>query len=65
VSFRLGPVALSFVGVSGTEDRERIKVLVDRWGEEWTAQWLYERRVSKDWIQFFQKEASRYEAIAS
>jgi type IV secretory pathway VirB4 component len=65
VSFRLGPVALSFVGVSGTEDRERIKVLADRWGEEWTAQWLFERRVSQEWIQFFQKEASRYEAIAS
>jgi type IV secretion/conjugal transfer VirB4 family ATPase len=65
ISFRLGPVALSFLGAAGPEDRTRIKDLGERFGEEWVAQWLLERRVSKDWVQFYQRGVSKYEALAS
>jgi len=41
----LGPVALSFVGVSGKEDLKRIRVLKSNHGEDWPVRWLESRGV--------------------
>jgi type IV secretion/conjugal transfer VirB4 family ATPase len=65
ISFRLGPVALSFLGVSSPRDRARINALEKDHGEGWVAAWLSERHVSKEWIAYF-KGGSRYaEEMAS
>jgi len=39
----LGPVALSFIGASGKEDLTTIMQLVDFFGDDWPAEWLYQR----------------------
>ncbi|NMN69845.1 conjugal transfer protein TrbE [Rhizobium sp. 57MFTsu3.2] len=41
----LGPVALSFVGVSGKEDLKRIRILKSNHGEDWPVRWLESRGV--------------------
>ena len=41
----LGPIALSFVGVSGKEDLKRIRVLKSNHGEDWPVRWLESRGV--------------------
>jgi type IV secretion system protein VirB4 len=41
----LGPMALSFVGVSGKEEVAKVKQLVGTHEEEWTSLWLEERGV--------------------
>ena len=41
----LGPIALSFVGVSDKEQLSRIRELAARYGDEWPYQWLKERNV--------------------
>lgn len=41
----LGPVALSFVGVSGKEDLKRIRALKSEHGREWPIHWLESRGV--------------------
>ena len=47
-SLGLGPVALSFVGASGSEDLARVRELKEKYGREWPVQWLRERELS-DW----------------
>ena len=47
-SLGLGPVALSFVGASGSEDLARVRELKEKFGREWPVQWLRERELS-DW----------------
>ncbi len=39
----LGPVALSFLGASGKEDLTTVRQLVDLYGDDWPAEWLYQR----------------------
>ncbi len=53
ISFRLGPVALAFLGASGQRDRARIDALAQEHGPEWIAVWMKERRVTKEWIDFY------------
>lgn len=36
----LGPIALSFVGAANKEDLKQINDLIERYGEEWPAEWL-------------------------
>ena len=47
-SLGLGPVALSFVGASGSEDLARVRELKEKYGRDWPVQWLRERELS-DW----------------
>jgi type IV secretion system protein VirB4 len=54
ISFRLGPVALAFLGVSGQRDRARIDALAEEYGEGWIAAWMKERKVEQGWIDYFE-----------
>ena len=39
----LGPVALSFIGAGGKEDLTAMRRLMDHFGDDWPAEWLWER----------------------
>ena len=39
----LGPVELSFLGVSGKEDLRRVRECAARFGADWPAHWLNQR----------------------
>lgn len=39
----LGPIALSFLGAANKEDLKQINDLIDRYGDEWPAEWLNAR----------------------
>ncbi len=54
ISFRLGPVALAFVAVSGQKDRARIDVLAEQMGPAWISAWMQERKVDKGWIEYYE-----------
>lgn len=41
----LGPITLSFVGVSGKEDLKRINELYDQHGDDWPRHWLQTRGI--------------------
>ncbi|SCX23022.1 Type IV secretion system protein virB4 [Agrobacterium sp. DSM 25558] len=41
----LGPITLSFVGVSGKQDLQRISELYDHYGDEWPRHWLQSRGI--------------------
>jgi len=45
-NMELGPVALSFAGVSGVEDLEAIKQCREQHGEKWPEAWLKQRGVT-------------------
>jgi len=45
-SFAIGPLAMSFVGVSDRESVNHIMQLEKQYGEQWIAQWLRERGLS-------------------
>ena len=65
ISFRLGPIALAFVGASGAETRARLQHLERQYGPDWVAQWLFERGVSREWIEFYERQKGvRYEETA-
>ena len=40
ISFRLGAVALAFLGVSGERDRARIDALAKEYGDGWISVWM-------------------------
>ena len=42
----LGPVELSFLGVSGKDDLRRVRECAARYGAEWPADWLGKRTVT-------------------
>ena len=54
ISFRLGPVALAFLAVSGQKDRARIDVLAEQLGPAWISAWMQERKVDKGWIDYYE-----------
>ena len=60
ISFRLGAVALAFLGVSGQRDRARIEALIREFGEDWISVWMKERKVERSWIDYY-KGVRRYE----
>jgi hypothetical protein len=53
ISFRHGPVALAFLGVSGQKDRARIDALAEEFGEGWISEWMRERKVERGWIEYY------------
>jgi type IV secretion system protein TrbE len=54
ISFRLGAVALAFLGVSGQRDRARIDALAKEYGDGWISVWMKERKVQKSWIDYYE-----------
>ncbi len=54
ISFRLGPVTLAFLGVSGQKDRARIDALAREHGDGWISVWMHERRVARSWIDYYE-----------
>lgn len=56
----LGPVALSFVGASGVEDRKVIKELYRIHGEKWAGYWLQRQGLSSELV----SNADRYREAA-
>lgn len=53
IALGLGGVALSFVGVSGKEQREKALHTMATFGDDWVPQWLRERGLH-DWAQFYE-----------
>jgi type IV secretion/conjugal transfer VirB4 family ATPase len=66
IQLGLGPLALSFVGVSGPEEKARIDSFRSRYGGKWVSHWMADRGVSREWIQYVErneeKDASEYES---
>jgi type IV secretion system protein VirB4 len=54
ISFRLGAVALAFLGVSGQRDRARVDALAKEYGDGWISVWMKERKVQKSWIDYYE-----------
>ena len=54
IALGLGGVALSFVGLSGKEQRQAALNTMAEYGEEWVAQWLRSRGL-KDWGDFYEE----------
>jgi type IV secretion system protein VirB4 len=53
IELTLGPIALSFIGVSGPEDRRRAETLVEAEGARWPMAWLRERglpKAAEEWM---------------
>jgi type IV secretion system protein VirB4 len=46
IELALGPIALSFIGVSAPSDRRRAQTLIDEQGDGWPSAWLRERGLS-------------------
>lgn len=65
ISFRLGPVALAFLGVSGQKDRARIDALAQEYGADWISVWMKERKVEKGWIDYYQGGINHANRMAS
>jgi len=43
IELELGPIVLSFIGVSGFEDRRRVQTLISEEDDRWPIAWLQER----------------------
>jgi type IV secretion/conjugal transfer VirB4 family ATPase len=65
ISFRLGPVALAFLGVSGQKDRARIDALAREYGDDWISVWMHERKVAKSWIDYYEGATKHAIQVAS
>jgi type IV secretion system protein VirB4 len=54
IGLGMGPVALSFAGVNGREERTRLEELINRTGETWPAEWLRSRGLD-DWARYLEE----------
>src|ERR1019366_6029894 len=54
ISFRLGPVAMAFLDVSGQKDRVRSDALAEQFGEGRISEWMRERKVERGWIDYYE-----------
>ncbi len=52
ISLGLGGVALSFVGVNGQEERDRVETVIQRCPADWQSEWLRARKLDEwaDWL---------------
>jgi type IV secretion system protein VirB4 len=58
IELALGPIALSFIAISGQEDRRRVQTLIDFDCDRWPVAWLRERGVpaaAEEWIHWEEK----------
>jgi type IV secretion/conjugal transfer VirB4 family ATPase len=60
ISLGLGPVTRSFVGVSGTEERQRAEECMRANPRLWPADWLRERGLV-DWADYYKQLATRFQ----
>lgn len=58
ISLGLGGVALSFVGISGREERQRAEEILELHGEEWQAEWLRLRGLP-EWAEYYERLCKR------
>jgi type IV secretion system protein VirB4 len=65
ISFRLGPIGLAFTGASGAETRARLEQLERQYGPDWVSQWLFERSVSREWIEFHERQRGAHHEEAA
>jgi type IV secretion system protein VirB4 len=62
----LGPVALSFVGSAGKEDLRSIGGLRSRFGDDWPAEWLWQRNLkvaAARWLGGEREQDAAYETM--
>lgn len=67
VSFDFGPVALAFVGATGSRDVKRVAELVNEYGEQWPLYWMDEKLpadIKESWISYAQALFSEQEEVA-
>ena len=52
ISLGLGGVALSFLGVNGQEERDRVETVIQRCPADWQSEWLRARKLDEwaDWL---------------
>lgn len=55
IALGLGGVALSFVGISGREDRQLAEDVIDQYGGRWQAEWLRMRGLG-DWADYYDQQ---------
>jgi type IV secretion system protein VirB4 len=58
ISLGLGGVALSFVGISGREERQGAEEILDLYGEDWQAEWLRLRGLP-EWAEYYERLCKR------
>src|SRR3569623_242827 len=56
IDLGLGPVAVSCVGVGGSEDVAKAKALSERHGSQWPAEWLRLRGLA-DWAAYWERQS--------
>ena len=61
ISLGLGGVALSFVGVNGQEERDRVETVIQRCPVNWQSEWLRARKLDEwaDWLDGMNEETRR------
>jgi type IV secretion system protein TrbE len=60
IALGLGGVALSFVGISGKEQRQAAEQMIGEHGDHWQAEWLRSRGLD-DWAAFYDLNLVRKE----
>jgi type IV secretion system protein TrbE len=61
IQLGLGPLALSFVGVSGPDAKAKIDSYRLRYGSDWVSHWMSDRGVSREWIQYVERNEGKDE----
>jgi type IV secretion system protein TrbE len=61
ISLGLGGVALSFVGVNGQEERDRVETVIQRCPADWQSEWLRARKLDEwaEWLDGMNGETRR------
>ena len=62
IALGLGGVALSFVGVSGREERQTLEGVIERHGDDWPAEWLRMRGLP-DWAAYLEENLQKAEVL--
>lgn len=62
ISLGIGKVALSFVGVSGVEERQAAQVFMERYPDNWQEEWLRHRGLA-DWAQWYAQNLAGPEEV--
>ena len=61
IQLALGPLALSFVGVAGPEAKTKTDSYRSRYGGDWASHWMADRGVSREWIEYVERNEGKYE----
>ena len=64
ISLGLGHVALSFVGVNGSEERQRAESFMEKHGGDWQAAWLRLCGLA-DWADYYEQIDGHQESVCA